>query len=157
MNTKNWKKIADFPKYKVSRSGDVFSSLKYGTKSRILKKFVDKDGYLVVCLRSLGVKKTIKVHRLVASAYIKNNNNYPQVNHIDGNKQNNFYRNLQWCSCKENILHARDSLGCYYKKRKVTSEMLQKIPYEYHNTKITRKTLGLKYGVSKATIDRLLP
>ena len=48
----------------------------------------------------------VSIHRLVAEEYIPNPNNYPIVNHLDGDKQNNHYTNLEWCTQKDNIIHS---------------------------------------------------
>ena len=53
-----------------------------------------------------NVSKTYDIHRLVALHFISNNHNKPQVNHKDGNKLNNNYKNLEWCTSKENVNHA---------------------------------------------------
>ena len=60
-------------------------------------------GYLQVNLTINGKKSNYYVHRLVAEAFIPNPNNYPQVNHIDENKENNNYYNLEWVTSKQNI------------------------------------------------------
>ena len=63
-------------------------------------------GYDFVCLRKNDRDKNFSVHRLVAEAFIPNPNNLPEVNHIDGNKQNNFVDNLEWCTRSDNLKHA---------------------------------------------------
>ena len=60
------------------------------------------NGYLVVCFNRNGVKKNLRVHRLVAQAFIPNPLNYPIVNHRDECKTNNAVDNLEWCDVKYN-------------------------------------------------------
>lgn len=55
-------------------------------------------GYKQICLTKNNIKKTHKIHRLVAQAFIPNSNNYPSVNHKDENKENNHVSNLEWCT-----------------------------------------------------------
>lgn len=61
-------------------------------------------GYMWLRVRPCG--KQYKVHRIVAMAFIPNPEHKPQVNHIDGNKQNNHVSNLEWATAKENVNHA---------------------------------------------------
>jgi hypothetical protein len=64
-----------------------------------------KEGYIRVCLNINGNRKLYPVHRLVATAFIANHENKPQVNHIDNNPSNNKVTNLEWCTPKENVSH----------------------------------------------------
>lgn len=80
--------------YQVSNKGRV-KSLKYG-KERILKSHDNGRGYVDVQLSKDSTRKYIKVHRLVAQAFIPNQNNLSEVNHKDENKKNNCVENLQW-------------------------------------------------------------
>lgn len=99
-----WKDIKDYEGYyQVSNLGNV-RSLKFN-KITPLKPYknVARHGYLEVYLRLPGSKKTFKVHRLVAQAFIENPDNLPQINHKDENKENNCVDNLEWCTNKYNI------------------------------------------------------
>lgn len=86
-------------RYAVSRCGKVMN---VKTK-RILKPSL-RHGYPSV---DIGGKSRV-IHRLVAEAWIENPDNLPQVNHIDGNKENNDVDNLQWCDASWNKKHSWD-------------------------------------------------
>lgn len=102
-----WKPIKDYENYEVSNLGKV-KSLNYNRtgEEKILKPRKDKDGYLYVGLYKSGKRKFFKIHRLVATAYIFNPDDKPQINHIDCNRQNNCVENLEWCSLAYNTKHA---------------------------------------------------
>ena len=82
--------------YAVSNRGRVA-----GTKG-IMKPYDNGYGYLVVEFRKNGKKKHLRVHRLVAEAFIPNPENLPEVNHIDEDKHNNDETNLEWCTSSYN-------------------------------------------------------
>lgn len=86
----------------VDRNGDVYLN---GVKR---KQYHDKDGYSIVCLDG----KKHRVHRLVAKTYIDNPDNKPQVNHINGVKDDNRVENLEWVTASENLKHAYRVLKC---------------------------------------------
>ena len=97
----HWKAIAGFEGiYEISDQGRV-KSLKYG-KEKILKPWNDGWGYLKINLCKDGHVKMLKIHRLVAEAFVQNPNNLDTVNHKDEVKTNNVASNLEWMSQKDN-------------------------------------------------------
>ncbi len=99
-----WKDIKGYEGlYQVSNYGKV-KSLKRNNE-KILKVFSDNN-YLNVDLFKNKKKRRYKVHRLVAIAFIPNIDKKTEVNHIDGDKENNFVGNLEWCTSSENMQHA---------------------------------------------------
>lgn len=94
-----------FDGYFVSDLGEV-----RGPSGKILSKQKNNRGYVTVCVKN----RQKLVHRLVATAFIENKKMLPQVNHIDGNKENNKCDNLEWCDQKHNTTHAINVL-----KRKI--------------------------------------
>lgn len=90
MVSHNIKEINGFNGYFVSDDGVIYTTRKnggYRTDLRELKLKEDKDGYLEVSMYSNKKRYWRRVHRIVAEAFIPNINNYPQINHIDGNKK----------------------------------------------------------------------
>ena len=106
-----WKDIVGYEGlYKVSNKGNVYSVARIdsiGRKigGRTLKPTYHRDGYLQVNLCKNGKMKTRFRHRLVAEAFIPNQNDYLEINHKDENKTNNNVSNLEWCTSKYNANH----------------------------------------------------
>lgn len=93
-----WKNVIGYEGlYEVSNIGNV-RNVRRNTLLRLSKT----KGYIQVYLYKNGVKTGLKVHRLVAEAFIPNPDNLPQVNHKDENKMNNRVENLEWCTAKYN-------------------------------------------------------
>lgn len=98
-----WKTVEGFTnKYEISSAGVLRNAL----TGRIYKATYNRDGYKWLNIRYKMEAKYTSIHRLVALAFIPNPNNYPDVNHIDCNKENNTVENLEWCSHKHNMQHA---------------------------------------------------
>lgn len=134
-----WKPIFGYEDlYEVSNFGNVRSLDRYvNTKGgkRSLRRGRKKiprmraNGYLFVTLFKCGTGKMFNIHRLVAQAFLKNPNNYPQVNHKDENKKNNLITNLEWCTPSYN--------STYRNARKRTEES--------HRKKVVQETIDGDY------------
>lgn len=95
--------------YEISSHGNVRRILYRGKQvQKNLKPKITTKGYLNVALRNslAGTRKWFLVHRLVGIAFIANPENKPQINHEDGNKENNYFENLKWATAQENIIHS---------------------------------------------------
>lgn len=97
--------------HKISNKGRLISH-KYGGE-KLLSPTMEmgksgRNGYLITSLRYPDKSKyyNVRIHRLVAIAFIDNPLNLPQVNHIDGDKSNNIVSNLEWCDSTYNIKHS---------------------------------------------------
>lgn len=93
-------------KYMIGDLGDVLENAWIGYNNhtsikRLLPQRTDKDGYCLVNLQYNHMRKTYRVHRLVAKAFIPNPSNKPTVNHKDEIKSNNTVNNLEWMTSKE--------------------------------------------------------
>lgn len=85
--------------YQISNYGRL-KSLK---SDMIMKPMVGTNGYLSACLWKNGKQRKLSIHRLVAKGFVPNPHNYKEVNHIDEDKTNNRYDNLEWCTHKYNM------------------------------------------------------
>lgn len=110
LNTEIWKKVNNLP-YEISNLGDIkrSSDAKYKHKGRgCIKPYINRTNYLAVNLYKNSKVHKFLLHRLLAIMFIPNPNEYPCINHKDGNRQNNALDNLEWCTHSQNIKHAWD-------------------------------------------------
>ena len=147
--TEEWRPIEGYEGlYEVSNTGQVRSFdryVKYSNgrihlhKGKVLSPIKDRDGYLQVNLCYSGRINSIKIHRLVAQAFIPNPDNLPQVNHKDEDKSNNRVDNLEWCSQLYNNIYGSRM------ERQVNTKKLKKEHPELFKTedkvKVERKKL----------------
>ena len=99
---KNMIVITDYPKYMISKKGEIYSL----TTKRYLKPVLNASGYHYVTVSDGVKKKNLYVHTIVANAFIEKIDGKYFVNHIDGNKINNTLENLEWVTHSENVIHA---------------------------------------------------
>lgn len=93
-------------RYLISRYGQILNL----ANNTPLTPIKNPNGYLKVSLADgKGSGYQVSVHQLVGLHYVPNPYGYPQLNHNDGNKENNYYRNLIWCTSAQNIQHALET------------------------------------------------
>lgn len=95
--------------YEIDDKGNVYSCFTTKTRRKGALKQEIKNGYKSVNLYKNQTCKHCYVHRLVAEAFLPNENDYNYINHIDCNKLNNSVENLEWCSQKQNIQHSLEN------------------------------------------------
>jgi hypothetical protein len=123
MEKEIWKDIPGFQDYQVSNLGNV-KSVKFG-KERILKACVDKDGYYKISLQiSTNKRNGYFVHQLVAMAFHNwDKNIHPVIRHLNHDKKDNRFENLQPGTVRENSSDYRDNLGTSFVRGKYLSQI----------------------------------
>lgn len=115
--------------YEVSNYGRVRSchNNKYGNikNKKLLKLQINGPGYPYIILHKDKQLKMVRIHRLVAEYFVPNPENKPVVNHIDANKTNNYYENLEWVTDQENRDHA-SKLGLLSNRSELQKEASRK-------------------------------
>ena len=141
-----WKPISGFINYQISKIGRT-RNVRTG---RILKPRQNKDGYFHIDLCENNIRKTSKVHRLVACEFIENPDNKTEVDHMDHNRTNNCINNLRWASSCENNRNRN-------KQQKPCSSCFKGVSWHKHDRKwhaYIRTNTGRKHiGCFSSEID----
>jgi hypothetical protein len=166
-----WKPIKDYEGYYEVSSDGLVRSLErrvpYRIKGftrrqlgRIMSPARDGYGYLFVVLHRNSVKKTKKVHQLVAETFIGEVDG-KQVNHKDGDTNNNNVDNLEYVTPRENTWHAINVLGRrrdgeYHWHSKITNEDVVRMRELYKTGKYTQFDLSDIFGIHRGQISKIL-
>lgn len=149
------KELPDHLGYIIYSDGRVYSN----KTDRFLKQ-TERNKYLFVSLNG----KTLRIHRLVAQAFIPNPERKPQVNHKDGNTRNNHVDNLEWATSQENVRHSWKN-GLSENSRlsgenspfsKLSLKQVKEIKKKYIRKEYGSGVLAKEYGVSNMAILRII-
>lgn len=119
-------------------------------------QWIDNVGYKQSVIRIDGKRKYLRIHRLVAIAFIPNPNNLPQVNHIDGNKLNNNLDNLEWVDNRTNTQHGYDNNLYHSKKRSHPVLVYDKITKALLYSFKSIRSLSDELGLNRKTVTSIL-
>ncbi|MCH9712816.1 MAG: HNH endonuclease [Proteobacteria bacterium] len=108
-----------YEKYEIKEDGTIWNK----KLNRWVKMKVESQGYVSCCLNN----KKVRVHRILAEAFIPNPENLPTVNHIDGDRTNNSLSNLEWASYSKNNAHAHKVIQNRKSVRKLSYEDIEYI------------------------------
>lgn len=123
-----WKDVKGYDGlYMISSYGRLWSC----RRKVIMSTPKDNNGYPRTNLSKQGKKKNVSIHRLVALAFVSNEENKPYVNHIDETKDNNYYKNLEWCTSKENYHHGTNT-------ERIKQTQRSSIRYINHNKRMAK-------------------
>lgn len=137
MNKELKEEWIEYNGYKISNYGKVINK-----KGKTLSMNTDSHGYVCTSIIDYGGDKIKGMHRIVATMFIPNPLNLPEVNHKDGNKENNRVDNLEWCTKKENMQHRSDVLGCMVGTDNPTNKLSDEQVLEIYNL---CKTTDMRY------------
>ena len=160
------KVIPEFPNYKIDVHGNVWtcyqgkgSAVRVTETWRVLEPVVcSKTGYKLVTLCGNGIRKNKRIHRLLMEAFVPNPHSKAHVNHIDGNKLNNAFSNLEWATPKENAVHAHKTGLCEHVTAAQRVEVEQRDPqtHEILATHISIHEAGRSTGIAWQNISKVV-
>lgn len=153
-----WKQAGGYEGlYEVSSDGQVRR-----VSGEPVGQWSNDQGYMLV--RLSRPRAMLRVHRLVAMAFVANPEGKPDVNHIDCDRSNNHAENLEWCTQKENLKHSqrlgRMPRDHWRGKRSVNAQLsddtVRQIRLAYSIGGTSWERLADRFGVSKRCVGRLI-
>lgn len=159
MEKEIWKDVVGYEgRYKVSNQGRLMSII---NNPLIISLCLNYKGYECAVIRKNNVAKTIRVHRLIAEAFISNPLNLPQVNHLDGNKANNSLDNLEWSDNSGNQKHGyklglKSSTGEKNGNCKLNTEKVKKIREMYDTKQYKQADLAKMFNCTEGNISAIV-
>jgi hypothetical protein len=149
-----WKNIEGYEGlYQISNLGRV----KLIKSGKIINSTLGFNKYYLITLRKNGKPKSFRLHRLICQSFIDNLENKPYVNHKNGIKTDNSLENLEWCTPRENIIHAKKlGLMRYVKQEnhgssKLTKKDVYKIKYELSHINSSKVAKIFKISISNVS------
>lgn len=169
----DWRAVADWPEYEVSRFGDIRRSIpdfilnpKNGVRyirypaGRLLCPTLDKDGYRYVTLARRGLKVRGRIAALVCAAFHgPRPSPLHECAHGDGKNTNDCADNLRWAThlenCADAILHGTSLRGSRNGHAILSEEQVREIRHQLQTAKISPKQMAVDYGVSRSAIEAI--
>lgn len=156
---KTWKPVIGYEnEYEVSDYGDIkrIKSGKGAVAGRLLRPYLNPNGYLYVTLTKNCIQKDFLLHRIVAAAFIGKSSS--QINHKDGNKENNAVSNLEYVSPRENLIHATRILhkrrgDKHWNSRLSEADVI--VILSLRNSGLTHQQIANAFKVSRTTISEI--
>ncbi|HZW70549.1 MAG TPA: NUMOD4 domain-containing protein [Hanamia sp.] len=139
----------------LDRHVNVKNGFKRLLKGRIMRPYVGRDGYVYYLLTVNKISKHIAAHRLLATTFINNPENKPEVNHKDTVRTNNLIDNLEWVTSKENIQHsikAGTNRHCLPGINNPAAKLSEKQVLEIRKANGSHSVIASAYNVSRRTV-----
>lgn len=120
-----------------------------------------KSGRVYFNMTFLGITKSVLVNRVVAWAFLPNPENLPQVNHKDGDKENNALSNLEWSSGADNEKHAhrtglKTGRGSQNANAKLTAQQVIEIRQQHAKDQQSIGEIMKRYGIARSTVTNII-
>lgn len=145
--------------YMISNHGDVLNlNYKRSRRPGLITPSTNQLGYVSFGLTKNKKRHYFYAHRLVAEHFISKQPGFDEVNHLDGDKTNNHYTNLEWCTRSQNVQHSYDNglkstpSGTKHNRSKLSEKDVLDIRYYFDSGILTIYDLSKKYEVCKTTI-----